>query len=261
MSQNFAVFLCVLLLGACVSSETSVTIKNGGAGQKVAFDSQSAADTRIKLALLYLQKNNMQQAKKNIEKALEYEPDDANIYRVFAYYYQRVNENSKAEDLYKKSLSFDNKNPDTYNNYGTFLCAQARYKEADAAFLTALEQTRYGNVANTYENAGICAETAEIIEKALHYYQYALYHNPNKYYLNLYLAKLHINSKDYKAARLNLFNFHTNREKSAESLWQSIRLSYASDKSASLNKYAGELLNQFPESQQALDYLNHEYYE
>ncbi|MFT6987153.1 MAG: type IV pilus assembly protein PilF [Psychromonas sp.] len=260
MRQTIVIISFLFLLSACVSSETTVTTKKSGAGNKMAFDPQGAADTRVKLAILYLQKSNMQQAKENLEKALEYQPDDANIYRIFAYYYQRVNEDDKAEEYYKKSLSLNNKNADTYNNYGTFLCQQERYQEADKAFLTAVEQSAYSSVANTYENAAVCAEKAGVMDKALFYYQYALSHNPNKSYLNLSLAKLNINQKDYNAARLNLFNYQKKSQASPESLWQWIRLSYATEKNASLNKYAGELLEQFPESQQALDYLNHEYY-
>lgn len=261
MRQAIVIILFFLLLSACVSTETTVTTKNSGAGNKMAFDPQAAADSRIKLALLYLQKNNMQLAKENIEKALEYKPNDANIYRVFAYYYQRVNEVAKAESLYKKSLSLDSDNPDTYNNYGTFLCKQARYQEAENAFLTALKQATYTAVANTYENAGTCSEKAGATDKAIFYYQYALSHSPNKSYLHLTLAKLFISKEDYPAARLNLFNFQKKNKASAESLWQWIRLSYATENNAALNKYAGKLLDEFPESQRALDYLDHDYYE
>lgn len=250
----------VLFLSACVSSETSVTTKNSGAGNSTQFDPKGAADTRVKLALLYLRKDNMQQAKENLDKALEYQPNDANIYRIFAYYYQRVNENEIAEEYYKKSLSFDAKNADTYNNYGTFLCKLERYKEAEKAFLSAVEQSSYTSVANTYENAAICAENAGNADKALFYYEYAISHNPNKSYINISLAKLNIDKKDYRAARLNLFTFQKKSEATAESLWQWIRLSYGAGKGASLSKYAGQLLETFPDSQRALDYLNHEYY-
>lgn len=261
MRQIIVIVSLFLLLSACVSSETTVTKKEVGAGHKTEFDSEGAADTRVKLALLYLQKNNMQKAKENIETALEYQPNDANVYRVFAYYYQRVKEYDKAEALYKKSLSLDSKNPDTYNNYGTFLCKQGRYQEAEKAFLSAVKQTTYSAVANTYENAGICSEKAGDVDKAIYYYQYALSHDPLKSYIHLILAKLYINNKNYDAARLSLFNFQKNNKESAESLWQWIRLSYATEKNASLNKYAGKLLAEFPESQQALDYLNHDYYQ
>ncbi|WP_022942027.1 type IV pilus biogenesis/stability protein PilW [Psychromonas hadalis] len=250
----------LLFLTACVSSETSVVTKNSGAGHVTQFDPEGAAKTRVKLALLYLNQNNMQQAKGNLDKALEYQPDDADIYRIFAYYYQRVNENEIAEEYYKKSLRIDSKNADTHNNYGTFLCKLARYKEAEQAFLIAVKLPRYTAVANTYENAGLCAEKAQATDKALYYYQYALSHNPNKLYLNLSLAKLNIDKKEYKTARLNLFNYQKSSKINAESLWQWIRLSYATEKGASLSKYAGQLLEQFPDSQRALDYLNHEYY-
>jgi type IV pilus assembly protein PilF len=260
MRLFFVVLSSVLFLSACVSSETSVTTKNTGAGKANQFNPKAAAETRVKLALVYLRKNNMRQAKENLDKALEYQPNNADIYRIFAYYYQRVNEDKTAEQYYKKSLNIDSKNADTYNNYGTFLCKLERYKEAEDAFLTAIAQSSYTNVASTYENAAYCAEKANVIDKAIYYYQYALSHNPNKLYIYLSLAKLNIDKKDYSAARLNLFNFQKKSEVNAESLWQWIRLSYATGKGASLSKYAGLLLEEFPDSQHALDYLNHEYY-
>jgi type IV pilus assembly protein PilF len=259
MRQFIVVISFILFLSACVSTETTVTKKNTGAGSKMAFDPKAAAELRVKLALVHLQKNNMQEAKENIEKALEYQPEDGNIYRVLAYYYQRVNESRKAEELYKKSLSLDRKNPVTYSLYGTFLCKQGRYQEADNAFLTALSQPNYNAVANTYENAGKCSEEAGNLEKAIHYYEYALSHNPKKSNLYLRLAKLFIDKKEYKTARLKLFTYQKNNDASAESLWQWIRLSYATDKNTRLSKYARKLLTEFPDSQQALDYLNHDY--
>lgn len=257
----FFVFLSsILFLSACVSSETTVTTKNSGAGGSTQFDPAAAAKTRVKLALVYLRNNNMQVAKQNLDKALEYQPNDADVHRVFAYYYQRVNENKTAEEYYKKSLRLDSQNADTYNNYGTFLCKLDRFEEAESAFLNAIEQIRYLNVANTYENAALCAEKAKVDDKALFYYQYALSHNPNKTYINLSLARLNIDRKDYPSARLNLFNYQKKNKASAESLWQWVRLSYATNKEASLSKYAGQLLEKYPDSQRALDYLNHEYY-
>lgn len=252
--------LSVLFLGACVSSETLITTKNTGAGYKMQLDPKGAAKTRVKLAVVYLSKDNMQQAKENLDKALEYQPNDANIYRVFAYYYQRVNEIELAEQHYQKSLRLDPNNADTYHNYGTFLCKQERYKKAEQYFLMAVKQLRYTGVSNTYENAALCAEKAGVTEKAIYYYQYALSHNPNKSYLNLSLAKINIDQKNYQAARLNLFNYQKKSKASAGSLWQWIRLSYKTEKGASLSRYAGMLLEQFPDSQRALDYLNHEYY-
>ena len=242
-----------------MTSEIAVTKKNTAAGHETEFDPVGAADNRLKLALVYLENDNMQQAKQNLDQALKYQPKSAKIYRVFAYYYQRVNEPELAEKFYKKALSLDSNDADTYNNYGRFLCIEGRYKEAEKAFLTAIEEATYTGVANTYENAGICAEKVGANDKALHYYGYSLSHNPHKSYLNLTLARLNIDKKEFKAARKNLYNYSKKNKDSAESLWQWVRLSYATEKSASMTKYAGKLLSNFPESQQALNYLNHDY--
>jgi type IV pilus assembly protein PilF len=260
MRLLFIILSLSLFLGGCVTSETVVTTKNGGGGKPSEFDPKGAAETRVKLALLYMRDDHMQAAKENLDMAFEYQPNDSDVLRIFAYYYQRVNEIETAESYYKRSLRSDPKNADTYNNYGTFLCKLERYEEAEKAFLQAVDISTYANVANTYENAAVCAEKAQNLEKAVYYYEYALSHNPNKIYINLSLAKLNIDRKDYGAARLNLYKYQSKGKVSAESLWQWIRLSYATEKGASLSKYAGQLLEQFPDSKRALDYLNHEYY-
>lgn len=251
--------ISVSSMTACVSSET--TTSNNPNSHSMAFDPKGAASTRVKLALLYIEKQQMQQAKENLDKALEYQPNDPNIYRIFAYYYQKVNEADKAENYYQKSLSLDAKNGDTYHNYGTFLCGIGDYHGAEEAFLKAVVQSNYNLVSRTYENAAICAEEDKNYKKAIFYYEYALSHSPKSNYINLSLAKLNISQADHHAAKLNLFTFERTSQPTAESLWQWVRLSYATSKEASLSKYAGLLLAQFPDSQQALNYLNNEYYD
>ncbi|WP_418135151.1 type IV pilus biogenesis/stability protein PilW [Psychromonas sp. GE-S-Ul-11] len=252
-------FIIYFFISACVSSET-VTTLNNPKGQKMAFDPEGAADTRIKLALVYIENEQMQQAKENLDKALSYQPDSAKVHRIFAYYYEKVQENKKAEEFYKEAISLDASNGDTYHNYGTFLCGQARYDEADAAFLKAISAPKYTRVARTYANAAICSEKAGFNEKAIFYYQYALAHSPKSNEINLSLAKLNITEKNYKEAILNLFSFQKASDATAESLWQWIRLSYATGKENSLERYSEQLLTQFPESQQALDYLTNKHH-
>ena len=186
------IFFVVTLISGCVAGKISVTKKNTVAGHETFFDPVGAANNRMKLALVYLENDNMQQAKANLQKALEYQPDSAIIHRVFAYYYQKVNEPKIAEKFYKKSLSLDPKDAHTHNNYGRFLCIRGRYKEAEQQFLIAIKSVSYSAVANTYENAGLCAEKAGITDKAIYYYGYALSHNPHKSYLNLLLAKFYV---------------------------------------------------------------------
>ncbi|KPU83464.1 twitching motility protein PilT, partial [Psychromonas sp. PRT-SC03] len=207
----------------------------------------------------YLRQNNMKLAKENLDKALYYQPDDASVNRVFAYFYQKVNESKKAERYYKKALSLDDNDADTYNNYGAFLCKQGRYKEAEDAFIKAVDQSTYTGVANTYENAGMCAEKSGELDNALRYYQSALSHDPRKIYLNLSLAQLYINKKSYKSARSSILSYQKRRKESAQSLWLWVRLSFAENNKKSFYKYAHKLMRLYPDSQQTSKYLNHDY--
>jgi len=255
--RHLIVISLVLLLVACVSSETVVTENNRIIKRGNQFNPESAAKIRVKLGLAYLQKNNMLKAKKNLEKALSYQPNDANIFRALAYYYQRVQEVDKALRFYMKSLAIDPNNPSTLSVYGVFLCEQGHYNKAEDSFLLAIKQPGYTGVSNTYENAGHCSERSGNINKAIGYYQNALYHNPNNIHLYLTLARLQIGNNEYEIARANLAKL--SNENSAEILWQWIRLYNATNKGAALDKYGRKLLTQFPDSNEALNYVNHDY--
>ena len=70
MRQLIAISL-ILLLSACVSSETTITKKNSGSVKNTEFDPKAAADIRVKLAVGHLQKNNMQKAKENLVEKID----------------------------------------------------------------------------------------------------------------------------------------------------------------------------------------------
>ena len=256
----FYTFFTALLISACVSSKTTSTLNNPN-GLAVEFNAEAAAQTRMKLALLYLENKQIQQAKENLDKALQYQPNNADVFRVFAYYYQQVNDDNKAEQFYKKSLSVDADNGDTYHNYGAFLCAQKRYEEAEIAFLKAIKSSNYNRIAASYQNAAICAEEAKNVEKAIYYGEFALSYNPNNINLNLFLAKLNITVKKYQAAKLNLMTFQRKSKSTAESLWQWVRLSYAEGNEVSVSKHGEQLIKLFPGTPQVLNYVNKKYYE
>lgn len=116
-----------------------------------------AAKARVDLALGYLAENNYSQAKLNLDKALEHAPSYYLVHSAFAYYYQKQGDAKLAEQNYKTAIKSDDKQGDTYNNYGAFLCTEKRFAEAYQQFDLALQAKNYYRQADTYENKVLCA--------------------------------------------------------------------------------------------------------
>ncbi|MGX9080773.1 PilW family type IVa pilus biogenesis/stability lipoprotein TapF, partial [Klebsiella pneumoniae] len=92
-------------------------------------DLKAAAQTRLDLGIQYLRQGNAEQAKFNLDRALQYDPDNPKVQIGFAYFYQQVEDYKAAEESYKKALAMDPSNADAMNNYGAFLCNRGRFDE------------------------------------------------------------------------------------------------------------------------------------
>lgn len=166
------------------------------------IDYEGAARERVRLAMNYLSKGINDKAKENLEKAesLAKLPE---VYYYFGYYYEKVGEADMAESYYKKSVG-SGKDADAYNFYGAFLCKNKRYDEADKAFLKAVAIPSYTKVAETYENAGLCAIADNKPDLAAGYFTKALSHDGRRVSSLYELAKIQKAKKDCAGAVANL---------------------------------------------------------
>merc|ERR1712137_439078 len=74
----------------------------------------------MSLGLTYLQNNNYTQAKRNLDKAIAFDPRSADVQYAMAYYYQLVGENQRAESYYESALDLEPNNGDIANSFGAF---------------------------------------------------------------------------------------------------------------------------------------------
>ena len=251
------IWTALIALSGCVT-ETTIIGKNSER-QENAIDSANAAKTRIQLGMGYLNKGQMAPAKFNFEKAIELSPNDPDAYLAMAYYYETVGDRISAEKTYQKLLSGHGNNPDVLNNYGTFLCRNKNYSDADEMFMRAVAQPRYLKMDDSYENAGICAVQAGQKAKATEYYRKALSYNPNKAKLLLALAQIALDDHKPAEAESWLNSYRKKAGDSAQSLWLSIRAAQALGKIAETHVYGQALVQQFPSSIQAKRYQNNDY--
>lgn len=210
-----------------------------------------AAKARMTLGLQYLEQGNIARAKTNIDKAVKYKPDLAEVQYGLAYYYQRVNEPKLAEEHYRKALSVSPRDPLAHNIYGAFLCDQGRYEEAEDHFDTAVRAPQYNQQAATLENAGVCALKAGNKASAEQYFIKALGYNPGQGRALLEMGNLAFERGDLVKAQGYLRSYLSASRHTPRSLWLSIRIAHQTGDRDTEASNAMLLTQQFPGSEEA----------
>jgi type IV pilus assembly protein PilF len=188
-----------LLLGGCVKQASYD--KTGKPAPTSRIDNTEAAKTRVALGLQYLKVGQMSSAKYNLEKAKNFAPELSSVYTAFAYYYQKVGEEDLAEQAYLKAINLDANDADALNNYGTFLCKMKRFDEAEETLLRAIKVPSYLQVAQSYENAALCAMENQQYDQAKQYFTQSLEHSALRVNTLVNVAGLSYAMGEYKTAQ------------------------------------------------------------
>ncbi|QCO67648.1 tetratricopeptide repeat protein [Luteimonas yindakuii] len=92
--------------------------------------------------------------------ALRVDPKSADALTLLAVVAVRNGRTAEAGDYYRRAAEAAPDNGLMLNNYGAWLCGNARAAEAMGYFDRAIADPRYGRVADAMANAGACAEAA-----------------------------------------------------------------------------------------------------
>ncbi|HPY41506.1 MAG TPA: type IV pilus biogenesis/stability protein PilW [Thiolinea sp.] len=234
--------LAILLLAAAVSACTNTS---SGSSKK------ETAEYYAQLGAGYLQKNRLELAQQNLEKALAINRNSKDGLHYYALLQERLGNMQKADGLFKRAMQLDGKNPELLNNYGSHLCKQGQYKQAVAAFKAAFKDPLYETPEYAYTNAGICLQKAQIPQQAEEYYRKALEHNPN-FPLALYqMAELEYARGENAKAQAFLYRYNDRAQSTAETLFLCYKINRALNDSTASEQCATNLMAQFPNSAEA----------
>ncbi|MDH6026588.1 type IV pilus biogenesis/stability protein PilW [Vibrio splendidus] len=231
--------LSSLILLASLSLVGCVSVTEGP--PKIESDPIAMSESRIELGLGYMGQGNMVRARENLELAIKHAPSYYRARLSIAHYYEQVGEVDEARDAYKKALRLDARNGNVLNNYGTFLCKQGEYEQADKYFNRAIDQPYYYLVSASYENAAFCAFKAGEVEQAKYYFSRAIDHDPNRARSVLQLSKIEVSEAEYNDARLRLFQFHQRYGYQIPSLQILVELEKKAGNRALQQKYQSKL--------------------
>ena len=254
----FVICLLSINMAACFNSaqETETNkLKEQKQAAADAVDFKKAALLNVEMGEAYLAQGQVTRAKQKFLHALELKPKLPEAHTSIGYFYETVGDLVEAEQHYREAISLGDRKGRFYNNYGTFLCRQQRFKEADKAFNNAIKDKQYTNTAEVYENAGVCALKQPDIDRASKYFETAIKRDPNRYMASLELAHIEFNKHNFLLAKEYLERYKAQVSPNARSLLLTIRLNKELGNKNEMASAIMQLKNMFPKSTEYKEYI------
>ncbi|MGZ8447804.1 MAG: tetratricopeptide repeat protein, partial [Candidatus Deferrimicrobiaceae bacterium] len=158
----------VLLLVACCSA----AILAGCAGPSA--DRKKEADARMQMGVTYLEQRNLPMAMRELAKASELDPGNAEVDMALGLAYQARGDLSKSEEHFRRAIDKKSDYADARNNLGIILAGRKAWDEAIREFEAAganvmytTPERAYFNLGETYRSKGDPANAERAYRRAL----------------------------------------------------------------------------------------------
>ena len=199
------------------------------------------ADINYQLGVGYYRQGDYAMALEKLKKAEDLRPARVDVLMVEGLAYQALGRWAEAEAAFRRALELlepDDEGDlpaarnlalagDLHNNYGAFLCARGRYREAMDQFRAALAQPGYRTPEAAWENLGLCALRAGERATAQEALEKALVLDPNRPAGLVALARLRWEAGDADGAERLLARARALGPLGPEGLWLAIEMGRA----------------------------------
>ena len=250
-----AITLALLVYGCSTTTTTSSQTLTTSSGDKSAADRrQDALSSYIELGLGYIGENNRDQARTNLLRALEIDSRSAAANNGMALLYQIERDGARAEEYFKKALTYDRDFTQARNNYAVFLVTQDRVGEAYEQFLLASRDVNYQLRPQVFLSLGAVAAKLGKTREAKDAWERAMALDrdlPGPY---LELATLYFDQGDFPEAKQFLDRHAQLTQPSARSLWLAVRLEDAFGNPDGVASKGLALRKLFPYSRETVEY-------
>jgi type IV pilus assembly protein PilF len=236
--------LFALSLTACASGATP---KRGSADQK----RHAAAEVQVALGQRYMEQGQLEVAHEKLLKALEYDSNYADAHTVIAVLFERIGQDAKAGEHYRRATELQPKVGAPNNNYGAFLCKNGKLDEASKYFERAVADPFYKTPDIAYTNAGSCQLRNNRPEQAEANFRRALELNGSNSEALFHLARILFERHDYFKARAFIQRFEALGQQNPDALLLGHRIEVGLGNTREATEYARRLREQFPDSEQA----------
>lgn len=250
------VMLRTLLI--CLSAVLSAVLLQacGTLGENSQKKRQDAAQYNAQLGAQYLQRGELDQAREKLQKALEQDDNNALAHVTYAKLQSRISNTDRALRHFRRALEIEPDKAEHRNSFGIYLCEVADYESAKAQFRLAADDPYYSTPEFALDNAGLCMLDADRLSDAEEFLREALRVNPKFANAYLHMAELMHRKQRLTVADAYFQRFKSYGAETAESLWLGVKIMRDAGRIQTAEQYAGRLLNQFPSSEEAGEYLS-----
>jgi type IV pilus assembly protein PilF len=140
---------------------------------------QQMAATNTQLAIEYMKLGKLGESRDFIERALQEDPENANVQMTAGLVYERLRDNTKAEHSYFNAYKSGKKDPNIVNAYAGFLCRTGKAVAGEKLFVEIADSPVYQTPEIALINAGVCVRGTGDVVDAERYFKRALAVRPN----------------------------------------------------------------------------------
>ncbi len=241
-----------LLLAGCVTEQRENGKPVDASGKK--NNKEAALANYVTLANGYLKDGKREQAMRAINKGLAIDSGSPEMLNVLAFYYSSDGETELAEQQFRKAMGSSEGRSATSLNYGSFLFGQKRYKEACEMFEKAAADPQYAGRASAFSNLGTCLRQQGDMKGAEEALSRSLAHDSRNPRALLEMSLIKFDQGNFADSRRYYEGYLQYARQTPKSLWLGIRLMRVFGDDDKLASYALYLKNQFPTSQEYLEY-------
>lgn len=241
----------LLLLSSCVTTTDSALSKK--------TDLDKAGDQYVQLGLEYIKRDDLQRARKHLQRALEIDSKDASALGAMGLVYQEEGELKLAEKSFLASIGSDPNYTRGRTYYGAFLFSQGKYEQALKHFEIASEDTAYEGRAQIFTNIALCNLKLGRQEEALAGYERTLRLDRNNGRALSGATELLIQMGRFDKAQHSYNSLvslirQQGLNHTAQSLWQGIRIARHFGSMEQVKALSTVLASSYPDSEEYAQY-------
>ncbi len=239
--MRVCLWTAALLLGACTT--TTQFPKSTDQGK--------AASINLQLGVGYLQQGELARAQEKLLRARDLDPRNPDVHGALGLLDEKLGKVEDADKEYRTALDLAPHNPAMLNSYAVYLCSHSREAEGVKYFQEAASNPLYRTPWVAYTNAGYCLRTVHKDAQAQDLLQLAVRTNPSYAEATFQLADLSYEQQQFGQARVLIDAFLLRNPPTPDLLLLGWRCAGAQSDQSGRERYAVQLINNFPHSDQA----------